>query len=142
MVLLEKEIYDISELPNVAKEILQVCKDSTIFLVEGEMGSGKTTLIKEFCKQLGSKDNFSSPTYAIVNQYKTPNSKIFHFDLYRLKSIEELFDIGFEDYLMQNAFVFIEWPQLSNDFLKTEKYVRISITNKSKSRQLKVTSNY
>jgi len=125
--LFEREISDISELPNVAKELLDHFNDYTIFLIEGEMGAGKTTLIKELCKQLGSTNNFSSPSYSIVNEYKTPTTPIFHFDLYRLKKMEELMDLGFEDYLSKKAIIFVEWPQIAVDFLKHEKCVNINI---------------
>jgi len=137
----EKEISDLNELPNVAKEILQHFSDYHLFLFEGEMGSGKTTLIKELCKQLGSTNNFSSPSYSIVNEYKTPHTTIFHFDLYRLKRVEELMDIGFEDYLSKNAIIFIEWPQIALDYLKNEKYVNVNIKVTSEKRLFNVLSN-
>lgn len=138
---LEKEISDLGQLPSVAKELLDTFKGYSIFLFQGEMGSGKTTFIKELCKELGSTNNFSSPTYSIVNEYKIPTKKIFHFDLYRLKSTDELFDIGFEDYLSQNAFIFIEWPLLCMDFIKNEKFVQISIKHHSDKRTILASSN-
>jgi tRNA threonylcarbamoyladenosine biosynthesis protein TsaE len=88
-------------------------------LIYGEMGAGKTTFIKALGKVLSCKDNISSPTYAIVNEYDMPPSKIFHFDLFRLNSKEEVLDIGFEDYLDQNALCIIEWPQLAEGFIET-----------------------
>ncbi len=91
------------------------------------MGSGKTTFIKELCRSLGSKDNFSSPTYSIVNEYNYPKGKIYHFDLYRLKNSEELHNIGFLDYLDGKSYCFIEWPQMAETFLKGEPFIDVKI---------------
>ncbi|MDZ4665580.1 MAG: tRNA (adenosine(37)-N6)-threonylcarbamoyltransferase complex ATPase subunit type 1 TsaE [Bacteroidota bacterium] len=123
----KRDITSLKSLPQVAKELLQTFKDEHIFLFDAQMGTGKTTVIKELCKQLGSEDHFSSPTYSIVNEYKTPTHTIFHFDLYRLKNKEELFDIGFEDYLKKDTYCFIEWPRLALNFLTTGSYVKVII---------------
>ena len=117
--------YSISELTTVAKQLLLL--NQKIMLFNAPMGSGKTTLIKEVCIQLGSTDNFSSPTYQLVNEYIYPKGKIYHFDLYRLKSINELLDIGFEDYISSNNYCFIEWPSLAEEFLKSD-FLKIDIT--------------
>ena len=92
------------------------------------MGSGKTTLIKEICKQLGSKDNFSSPTYSIVNEYSVADSssKIFHIDCYRLKNFEEALAIGMEEYLNGDDYCFVEWPELIESLFPDD-VVKISI---------------
>lgn len=82
-----------------------------IFCFQGELGSGKTTLISGCCSYLGSTDTMSSPTFSIVNEYKLPNGKIYHFDLYRMKSLEEIMDIGFEEYIHSGHYCFIEWPE-------------------------------
>ncbi|MHB8260081.1 MAG: tRNA (adenosine(37)-N6)-threonylcarbamoyltransferase complex ATPase subunit type 1 TsaE [Bacteroidia bacterium] len=124
----------IEVLPNVAIDIVEAIKDTQIVLFYGEMGSGKTTLIKEICKQLGVTDSMSSPTYALVNEYHTKeNSTIYHFDLYRIKSIEECLDMGMEEYLYSGNYCFIEWPEIAlpllsslpesccNLYIKTEK---------------------
>lgn len=76
------------------------------------MGTGKTTLVKSLVKTLGSTDNVSSPTFSLVNEYRADTDKIFHFDFYRINHIEEALDMGFEEYLDQNARVFIEWPDI------------------------------
>lgn len=123
----ERNISSIEVLPKFANELIATFKDQRIFLFEAEMGSGKTTFIKELCKQLGSSDNFSSPTYSIVNEYKFPNGKIFHFDLYRLKNENELIELGFTDYLQPNAYVFIEWPQMALNLLDGENFINIQI---------------
>lgn len=101
--------YNLSELESVSKQILDFCAHK-IVLIKGEMGAGKTTLIKSLVKTLGSNDNVSSPTFSLVNEYQTDTDKIFHFDFYRINHIEEALDMGFEEYLDQNAWVFIEWP--------------------------------
>lgn len=110
---------------HVANQLLQL--NQKIMLFNGPMGAGKTTLIKQICTQLGSNDSFSSPTYQLVNEYKFLSGKIYHFDLYRLKSIEELLDIGFEDYLQPNNFCFIEWPAFAQQFLQSN-FLKVDIT--------------
>ena len=87
------------ELPDAASRLLRLAPNERIFLFEGEMGTGKTTLIKSVCRQLGITDWASSPTYSIVNEYNYPKGKIFHFDFFRIKNETEAFDIGFEEYL-------------------------------------------
>ncbi len=137
----KRDITSLESLPQVAKELLDTFKGEHIFLFDAQMGTGKTTIIKELCKQLGSKDNFSSPTYSIVNEYKTPTHNLFHFDLFRLKNKEELFDIGFEDYLKRDTYCFIEWPHLAHDFLMTGSYVKVNIEMVGESRFLKASNN-
>jgi tRNA threonylcarbamoyladenosine biosynthesis protein TsaE len=99
----------ITELPRVAQEILSNFQHK-IILFEGEMGAGKTTLIKEIIKLMGSEDETSSPTFSIVNEYETISGKVFHFDFYRIKSEEEALDFGVEEYFESGNFCFIEWP--------------------------------
>lgn len=115
------------ELPALAKSILQFAEDRKVFAFYAQMGAGKTTLIKEICRQLGSTDNFSSPTYSVVNEYSgVSNSKIFHIDCYRLKNLEEALSIGMEEYLSGDNFCFIEWPELVELLLPAD-VVKISI---------------
>ncbi len=121
------EIYieSVEELPLAAQQVLEKCKNSKKFAFYGNMGAGKTTFIKQICKLLGSTDEATSPTYSLVNEYHTESGDpIFHFDLYRLESFEEALDIGIEDYLANNAYCFIEWPQvvepLLSDFVRVE----------------------
>ena len=128
--------YTLESLISVATQLLQL--NHKIILFDAPMGAGKTTLIKEICVQLGSTDNFSSPTYQLVNEYVFPKGKIYHFDLYRLKSINELLDIGFEDYIYSNHYCFIEWPSLAEAFLKTD-FVKINISVQQNSRYLSAT---
>jgi tRNA threonylcarbamoyladenosine biosynthesis protein TsaE len=97
-----------------------------IILFDAPMGAGKTTLIKELCVALGSPDSFSSPTYSIVNEYHYPGGKIYHFDLYRLKNIDELYDLGIEEYLDSGHYCLFEWPQLVEDMININ-YKKIEI---------------
>ena len=110
----------LSESPIIAKEII---KNSTskIILFHGDMGVGKTTLIKEICKTLGTEDLISSPTFSIVNEYITSNDEtIFHFDFYRIDNEEEAYNIGVEDYFDSNHWCLIEWPSVVENLLPLE----------------------
>lgn len=113
-----------------ARQLLQFAGNERVFLFDAPMGAGKTTFIKSLCKQLQVTDSMSSPTYSIVNEYHTQTElKIFHFDFYRLQISNELVDIGFDEYLTQNSYVFIEWPELALPFLDSYVIVNISIEN-------------
>lgn len=108
--------YQLIDVEEVAKQLITHFKTKTI-LFYGNMGVGKTTLIKALVKELGSLDTISSPTFSIVNEYELPNDKIFHFDLYRINTIEEAFNFGIEDYLDSEHWIFIEWPELIKPLL-------------------------
>ncbi|MCY7409473.1 MAG: tRNA (adenosine(37)-N6)-threonylcarbamoyltransferase complex ATPase subunit type 1 TsaE, partial [Chitinophagales bacterium] len=123
-------INSIDELASVAKNILMQCEGRKIFAFEGEMASGKTTIIKALCKELGIEGNAVSPTFSIVNEYKGEKN-IFHIDLYRVKNMNEALDIGIEEYLSGNEFCFIEWPGLILSLLPHET-VKINICAKEK----------
>ncbi|HZH70618.1 MAG TPA: tRNA (adenosine(37)-N6)-threonylcarbamoyltransferase complex ATPase subunit type 1 TsaE [Flavobacteriaceae bacterium] len=103
--------YSLSELPEVAKKIRQHINSKTL-LFFGEMGVGKTTLIKELAKQLGFNDVVSSPTFSLVNEYESENDKLYHFDFYRINDISEAMDMGFEEYVDAGCWSFIEWPEI------------------------------
>ncbi|MBQ4801964.1 tRNA (adenosine(37)-N6)-threonylcarbamoyltransferase complex ATPase subunit type 1 TsaE [Aquimarina sp. MMG015] len=121
-----KITYTLDELSQTAQHIITNSKHKTI-LFDAEMGVGKTTLIKEICKQLGVRDNISSPTYSLVNEYKGgEENTIYHFDFYRIQEEEEAYDIGFEEYLDTNAWIFIEWPEKISNLLP-ENSVKIKI---------------
>jgi tRNA threonylcarbamoyladenosine biosynthesis protein TsaE len=112
--------YKLADVEDVAKQLIKHFKTKTL-LFYGNMGVGKTTLIKAIVKQLGCDDEVTSPTFSIVNEYELRNDKIFHFDLYRVKTIEEAYNFGIEDYLDSNYWVLIEWPEIiekdiSNNF--------------------------
>tara|TARA_R110002049_G_scaffold183679_8_gene351672 strand:+ start:4537 stop:4944 length:408 start_codon:yes stop_codon:yes gene_type:complete len=112
--------YSLENLPEIASEIITSVKNKTL-LFYGEMGVGKTTLIKQICKQLGVLDNISSPTFSLVNEYQTSKEeKVFHFDFYRITDEEEALDMGIEDYLYNNDWCLIEWPQNVENLLPLE----------------------
>ena len=117
--------YGLDQLENISKYILENAESHT-FLFFGQMGVGKTTLIRSLVKELGSEDNVSSPTYSLVNEYITEDKPIFHFDFYRINSIEEVYDMGFEDYLSQDAYILIEWPELIES-LWPEHFMRVDL---------------
>jgi tRNA threonylcarbamoyladenosine biosynthesis protein TsaE len=111
--------YELSEIDSVAAQLLE-CVKSKVLLFYGEMGVGKTTLIKAITQQLGIEETAVSPTFSIVNEYRTKDDQvIYHFDCYRLETAEEILDLGFEDYLDQGDVILIEWPQIIEDFLPT-----------------------
>jgi tRNA threonylcarbamoyladenosine biosynthesis protein TsaE len=124
---------DKSELPELANQIILKFPDIRIFLFKAEMGVGKTTFIKEIAKVLGVNDTMSSPTYSIVNEYQLENGKIFHFDLYRVKSFDECLDIGMDEYLNSGNYCFIEWPEIANP-LYPENHIVIKITTENQFR--------
>ena len=103
--------FSIDEITKVSEKIITE-NPKKVIIFNGEMGVGKTTLIKEICKFLGVKDATSSPTFSLVNQYQIPNNQyVYHFDVYRLKSEEEALDFGIEDYLYSGNWCFIEWAE-------------------------------
>lgn len=112
-------VHNIHELTIVAKKILNSCPGKKIFAFLGEMGSGKTTLISAMCEELGINGQASSPTFAIINEYNG-DEKIFHIDLYRLRSLPEAIDIGIEEYLESGNYCFIEWAELIEKLLPPE----------------------
>lgn len=107
-----------SEAPDIGRLILDGYPQHRVFALHGELGAGKTTLIKAFCEALGVADATSSPSFAIVNEYRMADDRpVYHFDLYRLRDARELLDIGFEEYLDSGAYCFIEWPELAEELL-------------------------
>ncbi len=102
----------LAELADIAAGLLDAGQGQRIWLFEGEMGVGKTTLIKELCKHLGVRDTVASPTFAIINEYHTGAEPVYHFDFYRLQHIGEALEIGVEDYFYSGYYCFVEWPQL------------------------------
>ncbi|MFN4198424.1 MAG: tRNA (adenosine(37)-N6)-threonylcarbamoyltransferase complex ATPase subunit type 1 TsaE [Flavobacterium sp.] len=117
--------FSLEELPVVAQQLLS--KTTTIvWLFHGQMGAGKTTLIKSLSRELGVKDTTASPTFSLVNEYTTANGPVYHFDLYRLKHEREAFDFGIEEYLYSGHYCFIEWPDRIPNLLP-EDYVTIHI---------------
>ncbi len=112
------DIEDLDSLPQTATIFLKEAGMHKHFAIFGPMGVGKTTLIKEFCKQLGVNQVVTSPTFALVNEYTTSaGAKVYHFDFYRITKQEELFDLGYEDYLFGDAYCFIEWPEKAEELI-------------------------
>lgn len=133
-------VYTLNELESVAKQLIDNVTSKTLLLY-GNMGVGKTTLVKAIVKQLGSKDDVNSPTFSIVNEYKLIDSLIYHFDLYRINDIEEAYNFGIEDYLYSNNWSIIEWPDIVKDILP-DRFNRIDLTlNDDKTRTLKLNNN-
>jgi tRNA threonylcarbamoyladenosine biosynthesis protein TsaE len=122
-----ENIANLKALDKAAEKLIKQFSDKRIFAFYGKMGAGKTTFIQSVCKKLGSNDNVTSPTFALINEYKTTKQQsIFHFDFYRIKDLEEAFDLGYEDYLYSGNFCLIEWPEMIEPLLP-EKIVRVKI---------------
>lgn len=116
---MEIRINSLDELHEAARQMVQAMGEHTVFAFYGKMGAGKTTLIKALCDVLGVSDMVNSPTFSLVNEYRsdTTGELIYHFDFYRIKKIEEVYDMGYEDYFYSGALCFIEWPALIEDLL-------------------------
>jgi len=106
-----KLTYHLTELKDITTKILTYLETPRTLLFYGEMGVGKTTLIKELAKQLGVTEATSSPTFSLVNEYQGSNNTVFHFDFYRIENEVEVYDIGIEDYFYQNSWCLVEWPE-------------------------------
>ena len=118
----------LSSLDSVSQKFINEMGANKVFAFYGEMGVGKTTFIKSICKALGVTETVTSPTFSIVNEYKTVNgSPIYHFDFYRIKNIEEAYDFGYEDYFYSGNYCFIEWPELIEAILP-DNVVKVYIT--------------
>lgn len=118
--------YTLETLDSVSKQIIDATPHSKIILFNGDLGTGKTTLIKELVKTLGCEETVSSPTYSLVNEYKTEDTSIYHFDLYRLEDEEELYNFGIEEYLNTSHWLLVEWPNLLKPLID-ENYYEITI---------------
>ena len=134
-------INSIKELDQIASEIISFSQFKKI-LFFGDMGVGKTTIITSLCKYLKVTDQISSPTFSIINEYLTnDNSKVLHFDMYRLKNKEEVFDLGFEDYIDNDYYCFVEWPEIISEFIPNN-YLEIKILIENKNRVLHLKNIY
>jgi len=121
-------INDINNIRSAAREFVAGMGDGKVFAFYGKMGAGKTTFIKAVCEELGVGDVITSPTFAIVNEYESETQAltIYHFDFYRIKKIEEVYDMGYEDYFYGGGLCFIEWPELIEELLP-EDAVKVTI---------------
>ena len=115
----EITIPSLDHIQEAARQFVSLMGDDTVFAFYGKMGAGKTTFIKAVCQELGVADNVTSPTFAIVNEYQseTTGELIYHFDFYRIKKLDEVYDMGYEDYFYSGAVCFIEWPELIEELL-------------------------
>ena len=136
-----KKRYSLNELSIVAKEVLANSKYK-IVLFYGEMGSGKTTLIKEIVKQLNVSDNVSSPTFSLVNEYYTQNNEsVFHFDFYRIEDETEALDMGVEEYFYSDNWCLIEWPNKVENLLPLKSTIITIHIDSSELRTLEISYN-
>ena len=116
---MEIKIQSLESIHEAAKQFVAEMGDNTVFAFYGKMGVGKTTFIKAVCEALGVEDVITSPTFAIVNEYRSTiaDELIYHFDFYRIKKLSEVYDMGYEDYFFSGAVCFIEWPELIEELL-------------------------
>ena len=126
---MEIKIQDLEHISEAAKQFVDQIGNHKVFAFYGSMGAGKTTFIKAVCEELGVEDVITSPTFAIVNEYTGKEGTIYHFDFYRIKKLEEVYDMGYEDYFYSGALCFIEWPELIEEVLPDDA-VKVSITEK------------
>lgn len=125
---MEAKGYEEGQLPELAEKLLDSFPESRVFCFEGELGAGKTTLIKQLCKKVGVSDSMSSPSFAIVNEYRTASGDtVFHCDFYRLKEESEAYDLGCEEYFDSGSYCFVEWPEKILNLLPP-KYVWVDIS--------------
>jgi len=129
---------NLAQINTIAKQILELTSPHKKFAFYGEMGVGKTTLIKALSLQLGVTDIVSSPTFSIVNEYQADeNTKIFHFDFYRIENEKEAYDMGYEEYFFSNAYCFIEWPEKIPNLIE-EDMVKIKMSVEGNKRRIEV----
>lgn len=124
---MEIKIQSIDTIREAAREFIEKMGNHKVFAFYGKMGAGKTTFVKAICEELGVNDVITSPTFAIVNEYEAHDASIYHFDFYRIKKIEEVYDMGYEDYFYSGGLCFIEWPELIEDLLP-EDAVKVTIS--------------
>jgi len=129
------EVNNLLDLPSVAKQLIEFASTEKIFVFEGDMGAGKTTFIKKLCEALGVSDVVSSPTYSIVNEYESPSGSVFHFDFYRIKDIQEAYDLGYEEYFYGGGICLIEWPERVDELLP-EHYIKVEISVEAETQRL------
>ena len=116
---MEIKIQSLDHIHEAAREFIAAMGDNTVFALYGKMEAGKTTFVKALCQELGVEDVVTSPTFAVINEYRSDiaGELIYHFDFYRIKKLEEVYDMGYEDYFYSGALCFIEWPELVEELL-------------------------
>lgn len=132
-------IQSLEQIHEAARQFIAAIDQRTVFAFYGKMGAGKTTFIKAVCEELGVRDVINSPTFAIVNEYRSDKTGelIYHFDFYRIKKLEEVYDMGYEDYFYSGALCFIEWPELVEDLLPGDA-VKVKIEEIDGKRELEI----
>ena len=125
---MEIKINSLADINDAAKKFIENMGDGKVFAFYGKMGAGKTTFVKAVCEELGVDDVITSPTFAIVNEYTSSKTgeSIYHFDFYRIKKLEEVYDMGYEDYFYSGSLCFLDWPELIEDLLP-EDATKVSI---------------
>jgi len=125
---MEIKIESLNDIQQAARQFVEAMGENTVFALYGKMGAGKTTFVKALCEELGVTDVITSPTFAIVNEYRSDESGelIYHFDFYRIKKLSEVYNMGYEDYFFSGALCFIEWPELVEELLPGD-VVKVSI---------------
>lgn len=131
---MEIRIDHLDGIREAAKQFVANMNGATVFAFYGKMGAGKTTFIKAVCEEMGISDVITSPTFAIVNEYRadTTGEIVYHFDFYRIKKLDEVYDMGYEDYFYSGAVCFIEWPELIEELLPSDA-VRVTIAENTNS---------
>ncbi len=124
---MELSTHTLNDIRAVARQFIEAVGQRRVIAFYGAMGAGKTTFIKALCQELGVEDVITSPTFAIVNEYSAGTDSIYHFDFYRIKRIEEVYDMGYEDYFYSGQLCLIEWPELIEELLPPDA-LRVSIT--------------
>ena len=139
--MIKKYKYSLKNIDLVSNLIVDYTKNYKLFLIDGDLGSGKTTLIKNVLRNIGILENITSPTFSIVNKYIQDNLEVYHFDLYRVKNEDELYTIGFQEYLESGKLCFIEWSQIAIKNID-QKYLHIKInTLENDERELYISKN-
>ena len=134
--MLIEKVTSLKSLDSAAKKLITAFPDQRIFAFYGKMGAGKTTFIQAICRYLGSSDNITSPSFALINEYRTTSSQsIYHMDFYRIKTLEEVFDLGYEDYFYSGQYCMIEWPEKIETILP-EIYVKVKIETEENDERL------
>lgn len=137
---MEIKINSLESIHEAARQFIDTMEGGKVFAFYGSMGAGKTTFIKAVCEELGVSDVINSPTFAIVNEYRSDDTAelIYHFDFYRIKKIEEVYDMGYEDYFYSGALCFIEWPELIEDLLPGDAAIVRIVENEDGTRTLSI----
>jgi len=121
------EVNNLDDLSSAAKALLNFAGNVRIIAFKGDMGAGKTTFIKVLCKELGVEDIVTSPTFSIVNEYAAGAETVYHFDFYRIKNLQEAYDIGYEEYFYSGDVCLVEWPERIEELLP-QQHIEVTIT--------------